>query len=258
MNAKTAAIFLRLHRPDRSGAEDGRVAKAVRFAERDPALREALARQREFDHDTREAIRALIPPDTLQPRLRELRAHPAAKKLDWRTVLKQPAFLGVVIALIALGWVLARAWRERQENFPGREAVEHMLALNDKLESKDFEQVSMSAAELGDWLMLKKLDGYAMPPEFGAFRVLGCRVFRPEGHAVAQVAAQKDAENQMLFYIFRASDFGVKLEEKHWRIFTENEWAAAARTDGANVCMVAFKGDEDDMEKFLATLKRRK
>src|SRR5207244_1059175 len=99
MNAKTAETFIRLHRPDRPGAEDPRIAKAVRFAESDAALRDALAKQRELDRDAREAIRAIRLPEAVRKRLAELGARPAGTKLDWRTALKQPAFLCVVIAV---------------------------------------------------------------------------------------------------------------------------------------------------------------
>lgn len=258
MNAKTAGIFIPLHRPGRDGAKDSRVAKALRFAERETPLRDALARQIELDSDALAAIRAIALPESVRQRLGEIHARPAGKHLDWRAALRQPAFLAVVLAVLVLGWLFVREAVSRMQNFPGRDSVERMVEINDVLTGTEFELVATAAGSLGDWFVLKGLDRYDVPAEFAAFKAVACRVYRQDGFPVAQIAIQKDADNQMLFYVFRAGDFGVKLDEHHWRIFTEGEWVAAVRGHGQNVFMVAFKGDDGDMEKFLASTKAGK
>ena len=77
-------------------------------------------------------------------------------------------------------------------------------------------------------------------------KAIGCRVYRHNGAPVAQVAL--DRQNALLF-VFRPGD--AKVTAPGWRIFQEDDWAVAARSDGSRCYIVAFLGDSDDMPRVL-------
>jgi hypothetical protein len=101
---------------------------------------------------------------------------------------------------------------------------------------------------------MRGFEGYALPSELAALPAVGTRVFKQNGHRVAQIAV--DPHNALIF-VFRAPDFGVDPgKESHWKVFTENDWVAAVRADKDIASMITFRGDKSEMERFLATLPR--
>jgi hypothetical protein len=78
---------------------------------------------------------------------------------------------------------------------------------------------------------------------------IGSRIFKQDGQNIAQIAIE---ENSMLFFIFRAGDFSVKLAPpERWHVFQQEEWVVALRPEQENVFMIAFKGSKGDMNALL-------
>jgi hypothetical protein len=70
---------------------------------------------------------------------------------------------------------------------------------------------------------------------------------------VAQVAVE---DPNMVFYSFKADDFGVNIKPNDtWRVFEDGEWVAAVQQHDDDCFMVAFKGTRGEMEDFLAKKK---
>jgi hypothetical protein len=260
MNARIARALIPLHRPGRADA-DSPLAKAVRFAERDAELVKALAGQREFDNSMLEVIRAIPLPDAVRKRLDEA-GRPGTKRLDWREAIRQPVFASIFVGLAVLVGLLVHFGMEKMSHFPGKENVVEMIESDDSLTGNDFERIETPAGNLGDWFMLHSLDRYDVPPEFAQLKTAGCRIFKQDGHPVAQIALPKPgAEVPVLFHIFRAADFGVEPAPQQWVIFEErfgkSQWVAAVRGYGENCLVIAFRGEKPEMEKFLARSGKR-
>src|SRR5205823_2263293 len=136
------------------------------------------------------------------------------------------------------------------QNFPGRDSAMRMVEITDEMSGMELEPKVAKAGDLEDWLFSKGFDGYYVPPEFADLKTLGGRVFKQDGFPVAQVAIEK---NSMLFYVFRAENFGVKIDPpEKWRIFEDEDWVAAVRAHDDTCFMLAFRGKRADMRNFLA------
>jgi len=251
MNAADAAALLPLHRPDR--APDSRVQKAVRVAEADPALAAALATQTHFDGQILGVIRSIVPPENLGHKLRAAGARHDAPKPKAASHVFNPVMLTAVLGGLLIIGFLAWTVIERMEKFPGREAAERMLAATSKMSGVELDPVSLNAGGLQDWFYMRGFEGFSVPPEFAPLPAVGSRIFRIDGHAIAQVAV--DRRNSIL-YVFRASDFGVEIPaDQPWRVIAHDAWTAALQRRGDICSMIAFKGTKAEMQEFLGTLK---
>lgn len=250
MNAKKAEALFRCHREGAHAGEDARIQKAIQFAEKDAGLKRKLDAQIAFDSRAAAAIGAICPRSSLIDRIKEMEK-PAGHSFNLRSMLKTPPVLAMAIALLVLAGLGIYFGLSRMEDFPGREDAMRMIEITDEMTGVEMEPKTARAGDLEDWLFSKGFEGYFVPPEFAELKVLGGRVFKQDGLPVAQIAMEKNA---MLFYVFRADDFGVKVDPPdHWRIFQDDEWTAAIRSHKGLCFMVTFRGTKADMQRFLAT-----
>ena len=142
---------------------------------------------------------------------------------------------------------------DRRENFDGRERVERILGCNPQYERRRAEPVEMQASQLGDWFYMRGFEA--------VFIASGVRA--PAGRRLAGVSSQWTRvaqvaidERNSLFYVFRASDFGVDLPDGgDWRLLNDEGWAAAIRRQGDTCTMITFRGSRSEMREFLRKLK---
>ncbi|MGB8169576.1 MAG: hypothetical protein WCF18_18895 [Chthoniobacteraceae bacterium] len=251
MNTDDAAAMLALHRPGREA--DGAVKKAIRLAEKDPALSAQLAGQLEFDGQLVGVINSIQPPDNLVQKLRAACNRPDAVKPKLRTHAFNPAILTAILGVLLIVGFVAWTVMERMEKFPGREAAERMLSATSKMTGVELDPVTTTAGTMGDWFYMRGFEGYAVPKELSALPAVGSRVFRIEGHPIAQIAVDR---HESLVYVFRASDFGVEIgADEPWRLIEYEGWVGALRRHEDVCSMVAFRGDKSEMRGFLAKLK---
>ncbi len=252
MNTEDAAALLPLHRPGREAA--GTLKKAIALAEKDPALAAQLAQQRTFDEQIGAVIKSIAPPENLRAKLLEAGGRPDAEKPKLRSNAFHPAVLTAILGVLLIVGFLAWTVMERMEKFAGREAAERMLAGTSKMSGVELDPVSTTAGAMEDWFYMRGFEGYAVPPELSALPALGSRVYRIEGHPIAQIAVDR---HESIVYVFRASDFGLDLSENEpWRLMEYEGWVAALQRRGDICSMVAFRGKKPEMREFLATLKK--
>ncbi len=253
MNATEAEILLRCHRAGR--VPDGRMQKAVRVAEADAELGGKLRDQMEFDAQIVEAIHCVVPPEDLREKLGALSEASGAGRRGVRLQLSSPAMLAALAGVLLFLGVVVFFVMEGMEDFAGREAVQQMLDATTKMNGTEFEAVTTTTAQLGDWFYMRGYEGYEVPPELAAVPVVGSRVFRQDGKPVAQFIVEK---HESVVFEFHAADFGVALpEDGDWRVIEQGEWVAAVRQHGAHCYMIAFRGVPAEMRDFLQTLPRR-
>ena len=253
MNTTEAATLLLCHRAGRE--PEGRVQKAVRVAEGDAELGKTLRDQMEFDAQIVEAIHSVVPPEDLREKLGALNEASGAGKRGLRSQMSSPAMLSALAGVLLFVAVVIFLVLENMKDFAGREEVQHMLDATTKMNGMEFEAVTTTTTQLGDWFYMRGYEGYEVPPELAALPVIGSRVFRQDGKPVAQFVVEK---HDSVVFEFHAADFGVKLPaDGEWQVLEQGGWAAAIRQHGDHCFMIAFRGVEADMRAFLQTLPKQ-
>ena len=255
MNTNEAGLLILCHRAGRE--PEGRVQKAVRLAEGDAGLEKVLREQLEFDAQIVEAIHCVVPPEDLREKLGALNEASGAGRRTLRSQIGTPAMLAAVAGVLLLLGVIVFLVMESMANFDGREAVEQMLDATAKMNGTEFETVTTTTAQLGDWLYMRGYEGYEAPPELAAVPVIGARVFRQDGKPVAQLRLVLKKHDAAVFQ-FHAADFGVQLPaDGDWKVFEYDGWAAAVRQHGGHCCTIAFRGSAADMRTFLQSFPKK-
>jgi hypothetical protein len=253
VNNEESAIYMQCHCAGLPGTEDPRVAKAVKSAGKDPALKSVLARQQNLDGRNLSAIeQVMLPPNFLG----KLAAEPAsaARPLSGRAVFLQPVVLALLIAVaVLLGWGGVSLWN-RAHDFPGKDNVMRMVEVNDEMTGMEMEPKKDTAGALNDWFFNKYgFEDYYLAPGFENYQAAGARLFKQDEQPVAQVAIPK---HDMIFFSFRAGDFGVNLPNDQWRTFRDGEWVAAVVQHDDECFMVTFRGSGSEMDSLLQGLKK--
>ena len=253
MRNEEAAILMQCHCPGLPGTEDPRIVKAVRIAAKDPGLKGELARQRAFDDRHLKALEQVMLPQSLLGRLAAGEAG-AGRKLSGKAALMQPVVLAIAIgALVLLGWGGLELWN-RAHDFPGKDSALRMVEVNDGMTGMEMQPKKEAAGALNDWFFNEYgFEDYYLPGGFENYQTAGARLFKQDDEPVAQVAIP---EHNMIFFSFKAEDFGVNLGgNDQWRIFTDGEWVAGLVQHDEECFMVTFRGTEDDMQDFLKSKK---
>ncbi|HEX4085980.1 MAG TPA: hypothetical protein VHY22_13785 [Chthoniobacteraceae bacterium] len=248
MKNAEAETLLACHCAGLPGTEDPRITKAVRLAEKDPALQQRLARQRAFDHRNLAAVEQLVLPQAFLARL-DAGQPESARPLSGKAALTQPVLLACgIAALTLLGWGGLTLWN-RAHSFPGKDSMVRMVEVNDEMTGMEMEPKKDPSGALNDWFFDKYgFEDYFLPAGFENYQTIGARLFKQDGEPVAQVAVE---ENNMIFFSFKAEDFGVALPNDEWHIFTDAQWVAAVQQHDEECFMVCFRGSRGDMEALL-------
>ena len=248
MNVRTAEKLLACHRE--GIRPEASVQRALKMSESDGQMREMLKANAAFDAQIVGAIHVIKPPESLRKKIAE---GVEPKKL--RKHALHPAILcamaGVLLGLGFLVWLEM----ESRAGFPGKENADRMLEQLNRMTGVELEMKTGTVGGLADWFMLRGFDEMALPPDVAKLPATGARTFQSAGHPVGQVAIGGD-QHASILNVFRASDFGIELEDgADWRIFAQAEWAAAIRQRGGVCTMLAFRGTVEEMKAFVLTMK---
>lgn len=248
MKSEEAGILMRCHCPGLPGMEDPRIAKAVKAAEKDPALQGELKRQRALDERQLNAVEQVHLPPALVAKLDAAHAE-GGRKLSGKAMLLQPVGLAILIgAAVLLGWGGVTLWN-RAHSFPGKDSVMRMVEVNDEMTGMEMEPKKETAAALNDWFFDKYgFEDYFLPAGFESYKTAGARLFTQDDEPVAQVAIP---EHNMVFFSFKAEDFGLSLPNDEWHIFKDGRWIAAVQQHDEEAFMVTFRGSRGQMEDLL-------
>ena len=245
MNVRTAETYLACHR---AGMRmDAPILKAMKMAETDELMRAQLEAQAGFDTQMVEAIRLIKPPDGLIKRIADSAAPQALRKHA-----RHPTILCAIAGVLLAFGFLIYLEMERRAGFPGKENAVRMVAQLGHMSGVELEPKHDTVAGLADWFMLRGFDGMSVPPDLGALPAVGARTFDSAGHTVGQVAIDR---HDAILNVFRASDFGIRLDPQGgWKVFEQEEWAAAIRQRGDICTLLAFRGSGGEMEEFVQSL----
>jgi hypothetical protein len=243
-----ASILMRCHCPGLPGTVDPRIAKALKAAAKDPALQPDLDRQQSLDERNLTALEQVVIP---QPLLEKLVAGHAAgaKKLGGKAFFLQPIGMTIIIgAFVLIGWGGLALWNHAHA-FPGKDSVARMVDVNEDMTGMELEPKKDTAGALNDWFFNKYgFEDYFVPDGFKDYQAAGARLFKQDDEPVAQVAIP---DHNMVFFSFKAEDFGVNLPNDQWQIFTEGNWVAAVQQHDEECFMVTFRGSQEEMQALL-------
>lgn len=252
MNTETAMTHLAAYREGK--VTDPRLSKALRCIENESAQRERLAEQLAFDLSVMEMLGVIAAPPDLRQRLAT--AQGASEKAPARPRHHLTAVLSVGLGVAIIIAVLVFIHVQNRNDFAGRENLVRIASTPNKMSGVELEPVANAAGELGDWFYMRGFESYRLPAELRSLPAVGSRLFRSDGHPVAQIAVDT---HQSLLYVFKGDDFGVTLPSPDdWSVFPALGCMAAARQYENSVVMLTFQGTEAEMQDFLATLKTDK
>lgn len=251
MKIKEAEIYLPCYRAGQSAGK--RILKAAQLAGQDEGLKATLEAQVRFDQEVVDLIHSIQPPEDLRKKLGAvIGLDPSKAPRPLRSQLSHPAMVCVVAgALLMIGFLV---WLEldRRADFKGRAAVAQMVGVARDMSGVELQPVDSVAGDLGDSFYIRGFEGFSLVPELARLHTVGTRVFKQDGHPVAQLAV--DPHNALL-YLFRASDFGIDLHPHgKWKVFTVDGFVIGLRQDAQLCAAISFRGTREEMESFLRTL----
>ena len=201
-----------------------------------------------MDKQWHEEIERLVVPEEL-----ETLRWADAPKTGLRGLILQPAVLAIAFALIVVVGVLIYMAKTRMGDFPGKDDLIAFVEDAGSVKGAEFESITPTdAGKLDDWFVMKGFEGFSIPTELRAAKAVGCRLGKHDEVLVAQVALDK---RNALLLVCRNADLKLGGGESRWYpAFQQDEWAVAVYRGKESVCVLMFKGDSDEMPKFLETL----
>ena len=242
-------------RPDAQPQGDRRLRDALQRMKADPALKDAFARQADFDGKMAALVRGLPLPETFDTEvdagLRD--AGKAPPKSKWRGILRQPVFWAVMLAGAFLVAYAAYTVYAHMTGFPGDETVRQLIEGSRTGPHADHvEPLNTECSQLGDKLFVQYgLEDYMVPPAFAHDQTLSYRVFAKNDSLVAQVQV-RDGGHDMTFLVFRADQQGVNIHPPgRWKFLDGDGWTAAAAVRHHIGFVAIAPGDGADLKASL-------
>ncbi len=252
MNVKTARAILRSQGPHQIHVPDRVTQSALKVVEKTPEISEALATQVAADAVISEKISIAVPGDLIDAmvELSERLSEPVRRSA---VSMKNPAFLAVALAFMAMIGVGVWLLMIQMEGFRGMEETISLAAQGDLSEPSQFEPLDAPAGTLGDWFVMQGFDGFRVPAAFANYQVVGVRVFDFEGTPVAMAVVP---ENRAFFFVFPSQALGiVPGASGNWRILeygTEASRRVLGIVQSGDFCfMISFQGNRAAMEEFI-------
>ena len=149
------------------------------------------------------------------------------------------AIAAAVIVLVLVVYIALRGGGNG--NFAGKEDVNSVVRLSQKMDAANFETVNVTADKMGDWLLTKGFDGYSVPDELAGIAVSGCALAKNEVTPVAVLLLDGGARRAA---VFPSAGTEIDLpEDGSWQVYElpgaqgQPDLAVAA-TAGKGVCFV--------------------
>lgn len=178
--------------------------------------------------------------------------HLQTRAASWRPSPRDPAMIGLALALVFLVMIVVWTLLGASEAFHGKSKVLAILDQGVSAAAAEYEPVSGNLADLGDWLALQGMEGFSPPNGFKDQQMVAARIFSFEGNKVASVLLP---ELEMAVFYFEAE--GMEVEVKpvgKWKFVARDRDAAAILQSGRTVFMVAMRGSVEDLQNRIGQI----
>jgi len=233
-----------MYRPGIDDADDPLVAEALAQARRDPELARWLEQQQAVDAALGRKFRQIPVPEGLAQEI--LSERRIIRPSIWR---ERRALLGAAAAAIVLAAVASYWWhRPSSQDFASyRQTMAHlvsgdykmMLETNDLNAVRQFLVANHSPAD------------YVLTPEMQKLPAEGCALIHWHGRTVSLVCLDRGADNDLFLFIVNRSAVPDPPVDPAPRFARVGQMTTASWTVGDTSYVLASKGSEDDLRKFL-------
>ena len=232
---------------------DRRMRIAVLRARRSSRVGKEFTTQQAFDKAIAQLVRATPVSTEIAEWFRNEKLIPQHKR-RWRKIVRNPAFISAVLALIVIAGIITSHVMERMRDFPGSGTARKLLSVASATRMDQIERMETEAGALGDFFFMKfRLEHYDVPPEFASLRTSGWRVFDDEqALRVAQITVP---ERRMQFFLFPALRSPKDRKPPHlegWRFVEQEGWTGAVQVRDGICFMAALRGEQKDFAPYLS------
>jgi len=245
MNNQEAKFILAAYRPGGQDASDPLFAEALEQVRRDPELATWFEAEQHFDAAMSEKLKGEPVPPELRSNV--LAAGKIVRPSHWLRPRAWMAAAAAFLILLAAGslWFSTRA----QSNFTAyRDTMTDFL--NNRFDHLDFK--AKDVAQLQNWLA-----GQGAPADFvvpGGMRDLpshGCRVLDWDGRKVSLVCYHLANRKEIHLFVIRDARFADGPPKGSFRFVSSGGWTTASWKQGNKTLLLAGKGDEAAIRKYL-------
>ncbi len=244
MDSQQAKEILGLYRPGLDDAGDPFFAEALAEAQRDPELGRWLERQHGVDAALRRKFKQVAVPVGLEQQI--LSERKVIRPVIWS---QRPVLLAAAAAAIVLAVVAGYRLRQTEpQNFGAfRKTMAQLVSGEYKmmLESKDLNVIQQFlAANHGP-------ADYTLTKEMEKLTAEGCALINWHGQRVSLVCLERGADNDLFLFIIDRAALPDPPPGQTPQFARVGTMITASWTAGDNAYVLASKGSEDDLRKFL-------
>jgi hypothetical protein len=233
-----------MYRPGVDDADDPLVAEALAQSRRDPELARWLEQQQAVDAALGRKFKQIPVPAGLEQEI--LSERKITRPSIWG---RQPALLAAAAAAIVLAAVASYWWRQpASQGFASyRQTMAHLVSGDYKmmLETNDLNAVRqflIANHSPADYVLTSEMQ--KLPAE-------GCALINWHGRPVSLVCLDRGADNDLFLFIVNRSALSDPPADPTPRFARVGPMTTASWTVGDTSYVLASKGSEDDLRKFL-------
>ncbi|GAB1488693.1 hypothetical protein MASR2M8_11400 [Opitutaceae bacterium] len=243
MTSEQAKFILQACRPGGQDAADPAFVEALAQAERDPALKAWLERERAFDSHVVSKCKLITPPDSLRVAILAGGRASRRSQPQWRTLIG----IGLAACFALLFGTVAVSQLSGSDAYVD-ELVQHSLVeMNGPHpRGQPLERYGDLGAVLRD--PAKRL-GNDLPVNLDKLREIGCRSVQVAGKEVFEICFRRDAYYHL--YIARRTDFSCRECEIEPMFRERGEFASVSWVDSEHVFVLVSRAGLDAVKRAV-------
>ena len=252
MNQQQAREILKLYRPGTADARDPDFAEALAFARQDAELARGLENHCANYESIRTRLKQIAVPAGLKEQiLTERKTHTHVISIP-RSSWWQPAFAVAAVIILLLG--IASFWFHGADNHPAyrnRMVSTALRIYGMDLETNDLGQVRAFLAQKN------APSDYALPNGLQKLQCTGCVVLRWQDKPVSMICFRtgrplaSGEKSDLFLFVKDSASLSKVFPEGSRNLEQVNQVVTATWTEGGKTYLLATRGDEEFIRKFL-------
>jgi len=195
----------------------------------------------------------IIPDEEESRILADWANHLQIRAASWRPSPRDPAMIGLACGLVLLVAIAVWMALGSAAAFSGRDKVMAIFDEATSASADQYEPVTGTLSELGDWLALQGMEGHPLPSGFPEQRIVAARIFPFENEKVAAVLLP---ETEMAVFLFDGKSLDVQVKPVgEWKLFTRGNNAGAVVQKDSKIFMTGIRGSQEVLQERLEAVK---